>query len=369
MAPQDVFQGRRSALQKYMVQEQIDYLLFSVSTDMAYVSGYDTWPSERLTLFVLPKNGTPTMILPEFEAGPLRESQPSFNVTTWTEDQNPFKLIDALITTSTSAPLTIQVNNTMPSRFYLPIASRLANTNWGLASEALSRLRMVKDAAEVELLRHAQSQAMECLRTLLTTQFSGRREIDIGRELWALCLDSDLKVSNFAIVGSGPNGAHPHYHLGERMLSEGDAIVIDFGGVYKGYRADLTRTVHVGAPSKDFLAAYELVKNAQEEAFGAIRPGVPCEFIDSVARDVITRGGYGPNFIHRLGHGIGMDEHEEPYIVTGNDTALRPGMTFTLEPGIYLEGRFGIRIEDQVVVTNTGAERLGDLTRELVVVR
>lgn len=363
-----VFRRRREALQGRMSDCDVDVLLFSVSTDLTYITGYETWPSERLTLFALPKQGSGTMLMPEFEAGPLRETNPSFNIVTWAESDNPFRLVDEIIDYRGSRQLRIHVTDTMPSRFVLPLVNVIDGAEWGLASGIISSQRMVKSPAEVDSLRHAQSQAMGCLAALLNRQFAGQREIDIGRELWSICLDSDLKVSNFAIVGSGPNGAHPHYHLGDRVITEGDAVVIDFGGSYQGYRADLTRTIHVGDPSTEFLDAYNAVKDAQEAAFQTVRPGATCESIDAIGRTVISERGYGPNFVHRMGHGIGLDEHEEPYIIQGNKMSVQAGMTFTLEPGIYIEGKFGIRIEDQVVVTETGAERLGDFTRELMVV-
>lgn len=362
------FLQRCNEAQRRMAEKGVDYLFVSVSTDMVYLTGYETWPSERLTLFILPQRGKGTMLLPAFEAGPLRTSAPFFDIETWSETQDPFSVLDSILRMSTGRSTTVLATDTMPSRFLLPIINRMPSAEWGLASSIVSPLRMVKTAREVELLRHAQSRAMECLSKLLDRPFAGKRELDIGRELWSICLDSDLKVSNFAIVGSGPNGAHPHYHLGDRILSEGDAVVVDFGGSYQGYRADLTRTFHVGEPSEEFRGAYALVKAAQEAAFQAVRPGQTCESIDEAGRDVITQGGYGPQFVHRMGHGIGLDEHEEPYIIQGNSLSVQTGMTFTLEPGIYLEGKFGIRIEDQVVVTASGAERLGNMTRELVTV-
>lgn len=347
----------------------LDYLFVSVSSDMLYLTGYITWPSERLTLFVLPREDEPFMLMPAFEAPLLEAASPFFEVLAWEESQDPIAALDARLGLSGSSDVKrIGVSDAMASRFLLPIQERAPDAKWEHASRVLTPLRMIKDAEEVAALEHAQSEAMRCLGQLAQMPFAGQRELDVGQALWGLCLDSQLKVSNFAIVGSGPNGSHPHYHIGDRVIREGDSVVIDFGGVFNGYHADLTRTFHVGQPSTEFLDAYALVQRAQEAAIGAMRPGVTCEAIDAVARSIIADGGHGPDFTHRTGHGIGLDEHEAPYLVAGNALPLWPGMTFTVEPGIYVSQRFGIRIEDQVLVTETGSRRLGELSRDLVVV-
>jgi Xaa-Pro aminopeptidase len=171
------------------------------------------------------------------------------------------------------------------------------------------------------------------------------------------------------IVGAGENGASPHHKTGTRALQKGDAVVVDFGGSLKDYRSDITRTFHIGEPSDEFRRVYEIVRVAQQRAFEAVRPGVTAEQIDNVARSYITEHGYGDFFLHRTGHGIGLDGHEAPYLVGGDLTALEEGMTFSIEPGIYLKGKFGVRIEDIVVVQKNGAERLNNFARDLTVVR
>jgi Xaa-Pro aminopeptidase len=171
----------------------------------------------------------------------------------------------------------------------------------------------------------------------------------------------------FGICASGPNSASPHYNTGERVIEAGDAVIFDWGGELNGYLSDMTRTVVIGEPSDEYRKVYDIVLRANQAAFAAVRPGVPCEDVDRAARDVITDAGYGEHFIHRVGHGLGLDVHEEPYMVSGNTLPLAPGMVFSDEPGIYLDGKFGIRIEDTVVCTKDGAERINSAPRDLVV--
>jgi Xaa-Pro aminopeptidase len=171
----------------------------------------------------------------------------------------------------------------------------------------------------------------------------------------------------FGICASGPNSASPHYHTGERVIELGDAVIFDWGGELDGYLSDMTRTVVIGEPSAEYRTVYEIVLRANQAAFEAVRPGVPCEDVDRAARDLITQAGYGEYFIHRVGHGLGLDVHEDPYLVSGNTMPLAPGMVFSDEPGIYMAGKFGVRIEDTVVCTESGAERINSAPRDLVV--
>ena len=180
--------------------------------------------------------------------------------------------------------------------------------------------------------------------------------------------EEGCETVDFAIVASGPNGASPHHEPDERVIGPGDSVVIDFGGTVHGYHSDTTRTFHVGEPTADYREVYEVVRQAQAAGADAVQPGVEAQAVDAVARDIITDAGYGDYFIHRLGHGIGLDGHEDPYLVSGNTQSLEPGMAFSIEPGIYLPGRFGVRIEDIVICTDEGVDRLNRSPRELIVV-
>jgi len=199
-------------------------------------------------------------------------------------------------------------------------------------------------------------------------RFEGRREIDIGTDLAALLREHGHSQVDFTVVGSGPNGANPHHELSDRVIERGDMVVLDFGGVRDGYGSDTTRTVHVGEPDDEELKVYDIVRRAQQAGFEAVRPGVACQEVDRAARKVIADAGYGEYFIHRTGHGIGLTTHEPPYMIEGETQPLRPGMCFSIEPGIYLPGRFGVRTEDIVTVTEDGGRRLNNSSRELRIV-
>jgi D-alanyl-D-alanine dipeptidase len=232
----------------------------------------------------------------------------------------------------------------------------------------ISRLRSVKDADELAALGRAGRAADETFRRICVTRFEGRPEHDVARDLEALLVESGHRRADFAIVASGPNGASPHHEPEGRTIRARDAVVMDFGGELGGYFSDTTRTVVVGEPPPGFAEVYDAVRSAHDAALAMIRAGVTAQDVDRAARDVIDRAGYGERFIHRTGHGIGLEVHEPPWIVEGNDLSLRAGMTFSVEPGIYLEGRFGVRIEDIVAVTADGVDRLNRSTRELQVV-
>lgn len=190
----------------------------------------------------------------------------------------------------------------------------------------------------------------------------------MAADLAALLVGHGHSQVDFTVVGSGPNGADPHHEAGDRTIEQGDMVVLDFGGLKHGYGSDTSRTVHVGEPTAEEQRVHDVVREAQEAGCGAVRPGAACQDVDRAARAVITEFGYGERFIHRTGHGIGVTTHEPPYMIEGEEQPLVPGMCFSVEPGIYLPGRFGVRIEDIVTVTRSGGRRLNTTARELAVV-
>ncbi|MHB8765766.1 MAG: M24 family metallopeptidase [Deferrisomatales bacterium] len=196
-------------------------------------------------------------------------------------------------------------------------------------------------------------------------RFSGRAEAALAREVAALCLEEGLDACAFAIVAAGPNGASPHHEPGERVVGPGDGIVVDFGGPLGGYGCDVTRCFAVGDPGAEYRRVHQVVRQAQQAGLDAVRPGASAQDVDRACRRVIAEAGYGPFFVHRTGHGIGLEGHEHPYLVEGNDLVLEEGMTFSVEPGVYLPGRFGVRIEDVAVVTADGCRRLNLAPRDL----
>jgi Xaa-Pro aminopeptidase len=250
----------------------------------------------------------------------------------------------------------------------------LPGARFSLASAVLREIRMRKDADEVELLRAAAHAADRVVEAIAAGRLVGRTEADVAHEVRERLVAEGHDLAEFWIIASGPNSASPHHDPGERVIRAGEPIVIDIGGTIEGYGSDITRTIWVTGgdpslgPDETFRGLYDALQDGQEEATAAVRPGVPCERVDAVARGIIDAAGYGPNFFHRTGHGIGLEGHEDPYLVAGNAEALAPGMAFSVEPGIYLEGRYGARIEDIVVCGETGPDVLNEAPRELLVV-
>jgi len=248
-------------------------------------------------------------------------------------------------------------------------AAALPGVEQVLAGQVMRALRARKSAAEVEALRRA-GQAIDRVHEAVPGWLrAGRTEAQVGRDIADAIINEGHATVNFVIVAAGPNAASPHHHTGERVIEAGDAVVVDIGGTTaEGYCSDETRTYVVGHPPAGFGDYYEVLLEAQMAACAAVKPGCTAAEVDAAARDVIAAAGYGEFFVHRTGHGIGLEEHEEPWIVAGNDEPIETGMAFSIEPGIYLPGRHGARIEDIVVCTDAGADRLNLVGRDLVVV-
>jgi Xaa-Pro aminopeptidase len=250
----------------------------------------------------------------------------------------------------------------------LALQLALPESTYVSMTSTLPMLRAVKGADELDRLAAAGAAADASFEEIAAGRFAGRRESEIAADLARFLREHGHSQVDFTVVGSGPNGANPHHEMSERVIEEGDMVVLDFGGIKDGYGSDTTRTVHVGEPSDEEREVYEIVRRAQQAGFEAVRPGVECQEIDRVARRVIADAGYGDQFIHRTGHGIGLTTHEPPYMVEGETHVLKPGMCFSIEPGVYLSGRFGVRIEDIVTVTAEGGRRLNNTTHELQIV-
>ena len=268
---------------------------------------------------------------------------------------------------------TIAIGDQTWARFVLALQSACAervaaHARWGPAATVIASLRMVKDAGEIEALRAAAHGVDRVAAEMRARPFSGRTESDIQREIVDRMLEQGHQKANFAIVGSGPNGASPHHDAGERVVSDGDVVVCDFGGTMHGYCSDITRMFSVGEPTNEMRDVYAALFDAQERAVQAATVGTPCEEVDAVARRVLGAAGLAEHFVHRVGHGIGLDAHEDPYLVSGNAGRLEPGHAFSIEPGVYFQGRYGMRLEDIVVATLEGPDRLNLADRDLAVV-
>lgn len=346
-----------------MEESGVDVTLLSVGADLPYFTGYEAMPSERLTVFVVPAAGESVLFVPALEAPKVEPG--AFEIRPWPESDDPVSLAAAAV----SSPARVAVGDHMWSVFLTRFQKVWTGSGWIPASELTSALRLRKESGEIDLLRRAAQGVDRVMgRIPADVGFAGRSERDVAGDLAELTLEEGHDTADFTIVASGPNGASPHHHPGERIIEVGDLVVCDFGGRVGGYCSDSTRTFAVGEPSSEQREVHQVVLEANEAGREAARPGVSCQDVDTAARVVIENAGLGEHFIHRTGHGIGLEVHEHPYIVQGNQTILEPGMAFSVEPGVYLSERFGVRIEDIVVCTDDGVESLNNSSRDLITV-
>ena len=342
-------------------------LLLTPGPDLRYVTGYDAQQLERLTCLALPADGDPFLVVPRLEL-PAAQASPAggfgLEMIAWDETDDPYELVARRLGPVSSVGLADRMWAMMVLRF----RAALPAARQGLASAALRDLRSRKSPAEVAALREAGAAIDRVHAALPGWLRPGRTELEVAADVAAAISDEGHARTDFVIIASGPNAASPHHEPSGRALRPGDAVVVDIGGTMpSGYCSDCTRVYAIGSPPAEFSAYYQVLRDAQEAACEAVRPGVTAEAVDAAARTPISAAGYGPQFVHRTGHGIGLETHEDPYIVAGNAEPLAPGMAFSVEPGIY-PGPHGARIEDIVVCTEQGYERLNHVTRELVVV-
>ncbi|TDO52065.1 Xaa-Pro aminopeptidase [Kribbella sp. VKM Ac-2571] len=342
--------------------------MITPGSDLRYLIGQPGGSLERLTTLVIPADGAPALVVPKLEAPgyddlPLAEL--GVDVITWVDGVDPYNLVAERL----SGAERVAVSDFTPALHVFGFRDALPKAEQVLAGPIVRELRMRKDAAEIEALRKAGAAIDRVHARVGEWLRPGRTEAEVGADIEAAIVEEGHTGADFVIVGSGPNGASPHHALSDRVIEAGDVVVVDIGGpVAEGYNSDSTRTYAVGTPrDADVAATYAVLQEAQQAAVEAVRPGATAESIDAAARDVIAAAGFGDYFIHRTGHGIGLDVHEEPYIVAGNDLPLEPGMAFSVEPGIYQAGRWGARIEDIVVVTADGVESMNNQPHDLVV--
>ena len=358
-----VHSDRIERAQDAMRAAGVDLLCVGPSADLFYLTGINAHLSERLNLLLLPQSGKPQFIVPRLEAPNVADKAALVDIQTWEETESPSELAASL----SGGAKSIAVGDQLHAIFLLRLQEAIPGAGWTPAGPILRDLRMRKDAAELEAQREVAHRTDQAWAAFLESgQIEGLTEQQAMDRLNQLMAERGM-APMFGICASGPNSAAPHYHTGDRVIQRGDAVIFDWGGELNGYLSDMTRTVVIGQPSDEYRKVYDIVLRANQAAFEAVRPGIPCEDVDRAARDVITRAGYGEYFIHRVGHGLGLDVHEDPYLVSGNTLPLAPGMVFSDEPGIYMEGKFGIRIEDTVFCTETGAERINTAPRDLVV--
>lgn len=345
----------------------LDGLLVMPGPELVWLTGYrPTAITERLTTLVLTADREPTLVVPTLERPDAEgcAAAPALSLVDWTDGQDPFSVATGLL----GGTRTLAISDSAWAMHLLGLQDAAPGVAYRSFTQALPMLRAVKDEGELTRLAAAGAAADATYGEILKVRFAGRRETEVAADLARLLRDFGHEQVDFTVVGSGPNGANPHHEAGDRTIEEGDAIVLDFGGLMHGYGSDTSRTVSVGEPSALVREVHEVVRQAQQAGVEAVAPGVPCQEIDRAARRVITDAGYGERFIHRTGHGIGTTTHEPPYMIEGETQPLVEGMCFSVEPGIYLPGQFGVRIEDIVTVTADGGRRLNATDRSLAVV-
>lgn len=358
-------------------------LLIGVGPDLRYLTGFAGEPMERLTLLIVPAKGPVWFVVPRLEATgaaatPLARSG-AIEVVTFEETEDAAGLVanylsGARLDAGPAAWEPLGLSDRLWAMHVLQLQRTMPGRRFEAASTVMRELRQVKDEDERRLLRLAAEAADRTIEAVAAGRLVGRSEADVSREIRARLLDEGHDLADFAIVGSGPNGASPHHDAGDRTIRAGEPVVLDIGGTLAGYMSDTTRTIWVAGeqgvqPEPEFRVVYDLVREAQAVATAAVRPGVPAQEIDAAARETIASAGYGELFTHRTGHGIGLEVHEDPYIVAGNPTPLAPGMAFSVEPGVYLPGRWGVRLENIVMCVDGGSEVLNRSNLDLRVVR
>ncbi|MER6121367.1 aminopeptidase P family protein [Streptomyces sp. NPDC001795] len=341
-------------------------LLIAPGPDLVWLTGYRPVETERLTLLVLRAGHDPVLVVPTLEAPDAAQAAggPTLTLRDWTDGKDPYDAAASLLGTGGR----YGISDNAWALHLLGLRERLPDTDHVALTRALPMLRAVKDAAELDRLAAAGAAADATYEEIRKVPFAGRREREVAADLADLLRQFGHTQVDFTIVASGPNGANPHHEAGDRVIERGDMVVLDFGGLKHGYGSDTSRTVHVGEPTDEERTVHDLVRAAQEAGFRAVGPGAACQDVDRAARAVIADAGYGEYFIHRTGHGIGVTTHEPPYMIEGEEQPLVPGMCFSVEPGIYLPGRFGVRIEDIVTVTEDGGRRLNNTPREMAIV-
>jgi Xaa-Pro aminopeptidase len=352
----------------------MDALLLSHGADLPWLTGYHAMPLERLTVLVLTAKGDAVLVVPELEAPKVPEAGDLFELRPWSELEDPIEIASRIV--GSGSKIDVGISDRAWATSLLGFQSRLAGASWHPASQVTSELRAMKDDTEIACLRAASAAADRVAASLQAGEIAvlGRSEAQISEELSTRLVAEGHEHVNFAIVGSGPNGASPHHDAGSRIIERGDLVVCDFGGSLAfagdvGYCSDITRVIAVGEPAEaEAVDYYDVLRRAQQAGVDAVKPGVTAESVDAAARRVIEEADLGDRFIHRTGHGIGIEEHEDPYIVKGNETVLKPGHCFSVEPGIYISGRFGMRLEDIVVVTDDGVESLNTADHSMVIV-
>jgi Xaa-Pro dipeptidase len=361
---------RLSRLRDAMSARDIAAAAIVPGANLRYLAGLDLHMNERLTVAFFPAEGPPAMVLPALETPRAQaQARAPLRFYSWDDASGPYEALRRCMADLGLDGRRVAVEYTAMRVLELRGIEQTAEVQAEDATPILASLRMVKDADELAAMRAAVRAVEAGLRAAIGQVRAGMTERELA-EIWEREMRMAGAAPSFStIIASGPHAANPHHSNGERAFQTGDLIVMDGGALCEGYTSDITRTIALGEPSAELRRVYDLVLAANVAGRAACRPGASGAAIDQAARSVIEAGGYGPQFLHRTGHGLGLEVHEPPYIVAGSDDPLEPGTTFTIEPGIYVAGLGGVRIEDDVVITADGAESLTTFERELIIVK
>ena len=360
------YSARLERVRREMAARSIDAVLLSVGHDLPYLTGYHAMPLERLTLLVVRMDSTPQMLVPRLEVPRVVPQPGVFDVVAWNETDDPVAMAARMLV----GAKTIAVGDQMWARFLVELLQHVDGAHFTRAVDVVGALRAAKDHEEIEALRLAGAAADRVALELQSglIPLVGRTEADVSADISARLIREGHDVVNFAIVAAGENAASPHHHPSDRVIKKGEIVLCDFGGTMNGYCSDITRCVFTGEPTAEVRDAYAVLQRAQQAGVEAGRVGGTCESVDAAARRIIDEAGFGEYFVHRTGHGIGMEAHEEPYMVNGNRTPIVPGHAFSVEPGIYIPGKWGMRLEDIVVATANGPDSMNRANHDLVAV-
>ncbi len=360
------YASRIARVRARMSEIGIDALLLSVGPDLPYFTGYEAMPLERLTMLVLPRTGDIQLVVPRLEAPRVERRPELFQIVTWEETDDPVAIVAGMIRRSARR---VAIGDHTWARFLLDLQHAVPSCVFSRATDVVGPVRMIKDDDEIAALTRAAHAVDAVAHDMRSVSFAGRTELEVHRELVERMLAAGHQRSNFAIVAAGANAASAHHEpTARRTIAAGDIVLCDFGGTMDGYCSDITRMFHVGEPPGEVTDVYAVLVEAQEAGVRAATVGVECLEVDAAARSVIAAAGFGEFFVHRVGHGIGTEAHEEPYMVAGNTQLLEAGHAFSVEPGIYFPDRFGMRLEDIVVATPEGPLRLNDAPRDIAIV-
>jgi len=365
-----LYNARLNSIREKLEKENLDGMLLFPSPNQYYTTGFRTFPGERLLLTVIPKSSDAFFIAPKLYEGQIRSEASIVNIYSWTDEENPYDILKELMEERGIDKGRFAVDDTMWSLQLLSIMKVLPNAEFVSLGDIISSMRLKKSNDEVELMKKSGKIADDIFMKVKEYIKPGMSEIEVAAFMEYEMRKMGADGPSFeTIIGSGPNSALPHYSPGERKIGTGEFVVFDFGALYKGYCSDTTRTLCIGEPSEKMVKVHNIVREAQEIGVKTVRPGIKAKEVDLAVRNYIESKGYGKYFTHRTGHGIGLDVHEEPYITAISEKILEPGMAFSIEPGIYIEGEFGVRIEDIVIVTDDGCIRMNNSPKELICVK